>query len=245
MLEWESEWLVVSIVSLWPCDGLVTSPGCTLPLAMLDMGKGDPDKKKYVKDNKWIDVQCFAAKIPKDFIVSWLVYSKHLWTWKTRIHLELVFYSFVDFSYFYYEIPPNKYLRLLWICLQTFIQVYLLPHALSVCVSFFLSCRNMMMMKNNFTLHICMPYHWQSVGHRAFQYLFETIMGCLVPFSLISSCYSSVICRLQSAKFQRRGKGSRLILMIICAFAIFWLPYHIVNIIEVIVLIVTRRLFTE
>ncbi|KAI3375708.1 hypothetical protein L3Q82_004007 [Scortum barcoo] len=36
----------------------------------------------------------------------------------------------------------------------------------------------------------------------------------------------------QSAKFQRRGQGSRLILLIIVAFTIFWLPYHIVNMIE-------------
>ncbi|XP_040887105.1 leukotriene B4 receptor 1 [Toxotes jaculatrix] len=87
---------------------------------------------------------------------------------------------------------------------------------------------------NNITLSFCIPYHWQSVGHKVFQYLFETIMGCLVPFSLINTCYASVICRLQSARFHRRGQGSRLILMIICAFAVFWLPYHIVNIIEVI-----------
>lgn len=80
----------------------------------------------------------------------------------------------------------------------------------------------------------CIPYHWRSTGHRAFQYLFETIMGCLVPFSLINTCYSTVICRLQTAKFQRRGQGSRLILLIICTFAVFWLPYHIVNIIEVV-----------
>lgn len=87
---------------------------------------------------------------------------------------------------------------------------------------------------SNATLRFCIPYHWQSVGHRVFQYTFETIMGCLVPFSLINTCYSSVICRLQSAMFHRRGRGSRLIMMIICTFAIFWLPYHIVNIIEVI-----------
>ncbi|XP_023130794.2 leukotriene B4 receptor 1 [Amphiprion ocellaris] len=87
---------------------------------------------------------------------------------------------------------------------------------------------------NNITLSFCIPYHWKSVGHPVFQYLFETTMGCLVPFSLISTCYSSIFCRLQSAKFQRRAQGRRLILMIICAFAIFWLPYHIVNIIEVI-----------
>ncbi|XP_026208525.1 leukotriene B4 receptor 1 [Anabas testudineus] len=89
------------------------------------------------------------------------------------------------------------------------------------------------LLPNNITLSFCMPYHWNSVGHKVFQYLFETIMGCLVPFCLINTCYSSVICRLQNAKFQRRAQGTRLILLIICAFAIFWLPYHIVNIIEV------------
>ncbi|XP_035005215.1 leukotriene B4 receptor 1 isoform X2 [Hippoglossus stenolepis] len=78
------------------------------------------------------------------------------------------------------------------------------------------------------------PYHWKSVGHQVFQYTFETVMGCLVPFSLINTCYATVICRLRSAMFNRRGRGNRLILMIVCAFAAFWLPYHIVNIIEVV-----------
>ncbi|KAM3590182.1 uncharacterized protein V6R79_005500 [Siganus canaliculatus] len=87
---------------------------------------------------------------------------------------------------------------------------------------------------NNATFSFCIPYHWKSTGHKVFQYLFETIMGCLVPFTLMTSCYSSVICRLQSARFQRRAKGSRLILLIVCAFAAFWLPYHIVNLIEVV-----------
>ncbi|XP_058480686.1 leukotriene B4 receptor 1 [Solea solea] len=87
---------------------------------------------------------------------------------------------------------------------------------------------------NNMTVVICAPYHWQSVGHKVFQYLFETIMGCVVPFTLINTCYTSVICRLQSAMFQRKGRGTRLILMIISAFVVFWLPYHIVNIIEVV-----------
>ncbi|XP_010737764.2 leukotriene B4 receptor 1 [Larimichthys crocea] len=85
----------------------------------------------------------------------------------------------------------------------------------------------------NVTLSFCVPYHWGSAGHKVFQYLFETFMGCLVPFFLINTCYCYVICRLRSAKFQRKAQGSRLILMIICAFAVFWLPYHIVNIVEV------------
>ncbi|KAK5618917.1 hypothetical protein CRENBAI_008489 [Crenichthys baileyi] len=109
--------------------------------------------------------------------------------------------------------------------------VWMLAFILSLPMPFYRS--NIKFMKNNFSLQLCIPYHWGSVGHRVFQYLFETTIGCLVPFSLISTCYSSVICRLQSAKFQRRGQSSRLILLIIVAFAIFWLPYHIVNIIEV------------
>lgn len=86
---------------------------------------------------------------------------------------------------------------------------------------------------NNRTLRLCSLYHWRIVGHEVFQFLFETIMACLVPFTLINTCYSSVICRLRSAMFQRKGQGSRLILLIISAFAVFWLPYHIVNIIQV------------
>lgn len=86
---------------------------------------------------------------------------------------------------------------------------------------------------NNRTLRLCSLYHWGSVGHEVFQFLFETVMACLVPFTLINTCYSSVICRLRSAMFQRKGQGSRLILLIISAFAVFWLPYHIVNVIQV------------
>lgn len=108
--------------------------------------------------------------------------------------------------------------------------VWVMAFILSLPMPFYRSNLKIPQYNNTF---VCIPYHWKSVGHRVFQYLFETIMGCLVPFSVINICYSSVICRLQSAKFQRREQGTRLILMIICAFAVFWLPYHIVNIIEV------------
>ncbi|XP_059211387.1 leukotriene B4 receptor 1 [Centropristis striata] len=91
----------------------------------------------------------------------------------------------------------------------------------------------------------CVRYHWRSVAHLVFQDVFETLMGCLLPFTLLIICYASVFCRLQSAKFHRRGQGSRLILLIICAFAIFWLPYHIVNIIEVIGLLQDSKTLKE
>ncbi|XP_069578390.1 leukotriene B4 receptor 1 [Brachyistius frenatus] len=110
--------------------------------------------------------------------------------------------------------------------------IWVLAFILSLPMPFYRS--NIKIVRTNVTLSVCIPHHWSSIGHRVFQYLFETIMGCLVPFTLINTCYSSVFCRLQSTRFQRRGQSSRLILLIICTFAIFWLPYHIVNIIEVV-----------
>ncbi|KAM9827589.1 LOW QUALITY PROTEIN: leukotriene B4 receptor 1 [Neosynchiropus ocellatus] len=110
--------------------------------------------------------------------------------------------------------------------------VWVMAFVLSLPMPFYRSNRTIRL--GNFSVNYCTPYHWNSVGHRVFQYLLETIMGFVVPFALINTCYSSVICRLRSAKFQQRAQGSRLILMIIVAFALFWLPYHVVNILEVI-----------
>ncbi len=82
-------------------------------------------------------------------------------------------------------------------------------------------------------MHVCMPYHWESDAHEIFQYLSETILGFLLPFTFILFCYISVICRLRSAMFQRKGRGNALILIIIAAFLVFWLPYHLINILQV------------
>ncbi|XP_039996565.1 leukotriene B4 receptor 1 [Xiphias gladius] len=112
--------------------------------------------------------------------------------------------------------------------------VWVMAFILSLPMPFYRSNLKKTFPPHNITFSFCLPYHWNSVGHQVFQYLSETIMGCLVPFSLITTCYTWVICRLQSAMFHRRAQGSRLILMIICTFALFWLPYHIVNIIQVI-----------
>ncbi|XP_063042602.1 leukotriene B4 receptor 1 [Engraulis encrasicolus] len=86
----------------------------------------------------------------------------------------------------------------------------------------------------NISSFFCVLYHWGSPGHASFQYLCETLLGFLLPFCLIACCYSSVFRRLRTAMFQRKGRGSCLILAILGAFIVFWLPYHIVNMLEVI-----------
>lgn len=99
--------------------------------------------------------------------------------------------------------------------------------------SFFLSLHYYSNLKVNKSIYVCKAYHWNSDNHELFQYLMETLMGFLIPFTFIVFCYTSVICRLRSAMFHGRIKGSFLILIIISAFALFWLPYHVINILQV------------
>ncbi|XP_069820267.1 leukotriene B4 receptor 1-like [Dendropsophus ebraccatus] len=79
---------------------------------------------------------------------------------------------------------------------------------------------------------LCIPFH-SSTGHEIFQYLFEFITGFALPFSVIISCYVYIGLRLRTAKFQTKHKTSRLVIVIVVVFALFWLPYQVVNIIQV------------
>ncbi|KAM5191621.1 uncharacterized protein ACMZJ9_001143 [Mantella aurantiaca] len=78
----------------------------------------------------------------------------------------------------------------------------------------------------------CRHIH-SSPSHIIFHYVFETVTGFVIPFTIVMFCYLYIGLRLRSAKFQTKYKTSRLVVMIMVVFALFWLPYHVVNIIEV------------
>ncbi|KAM6949526.1 leukotriene B4 receptor 1 [Aplochiton taeniatus] len=111
--------------------------------------------------------------------------------------------------------------------------VWVMAFALSLPMPFYRSNLKIFLHKN-ISASFCIPYHWGSTGHQVFQYLTETVLAFLLPFTLIILCYSSIVHRLRSAMFQRKGRGNRLILLIIGAFTLFWLPYHVVNIVQVV-----------
>ncbi|XP_063313186.1 leukotriene B4 receptor 1-like [Pelobates fuscus] len=78
----------------------------------------------------------------------------------------------------------------------------------------------------------CNPTH-QSSGHIVFQYLFEFLLGFLFPFIVIVFCYLYICIRLQGLKFQRKQKTSQLVIIIVVSFALFWFPYQMINLIQV------------
>ncbi|XP_063157562.1 leukotriene B4 receptor 1 [Candoia aspera] len=69
-----------------------------------------------------------------------------------------------------------------------------------------------------------------------FHNLFETITGFLLPFVIVVYSYGTISQRLKETRFRQKRRTSRLISLIVVAFALFWLPYHIINLLDVIAL---------
>ncbi|XP_044282772.1 leukotriene B4 receptor 1 [Varanus komodoensis] len=63
--------------------------------------------------------------------------------------------------------------------------------------------------------------------------LSETITGFVLPFIAILGSYGNISQRLKETRFRRKRRTGRLICLIIIAFALFWLPYHVVNLLDV------------
>ncbi|XP_070583301.1 leukotriene B4 receptor 1 [Erythrolamprus reginae] len=79
----------------------------------------------------------------------------------------------------------------------------------------------------------CMLCH-QKDKDLVFHNLFETITGFLLPFAIVVYSYGMISQRLKETRFRQKRRTSRLISLIVIAFSLFWLPYHIVNLLDVI-----------
>ncbi|KAM8851083.1 leukotriene B4 receptor 2b isoform 2-T2 [Spinachia spinachia] len=86
--------------------------------------------------------------------------------------------------------------------------------------------------ERNKTRLVCAPDHVQS-QHVRFHYSFETVVGFIVPYTAIITCYVLILRRLRQTKFRRKVRSEKLILAIVVTFGIFWLPYHIINMMQV------------
>lgn len=65
------------------------------------------------------------------------------------------------------------------------------------------------------------------------QYTMEVLLGFIIPYPLIVGSYVCILRRIRQTKFQRRVRSEKLILAIVVTFCVFWLPYHVVNMMQV------------
>lgn len=66
-----------------------------------------------------------------------------------------------------------------------------------------------------------------------FQYAFETVSGFILPYAIIITSYVLILRRLRQTQFRRKVRSEKLILAIVVMFGAFWLPYHVINMIQV------------
>ncbi|XP_062259827.1 leukotriene B4 receptor 2b [Platichthys flesus] len=79
---------------------------------------------------------------------------------------------------------------------------------------------------------VCAPNHTLP-QHVRFQYAFETVSGFILPYAIIITCYVLILRRLRQTTFRRKIRSEKLILAIVVMFGAFWLPYHVINMMQV------------
>ncbi|XP_048867661.1 leukotriene B4 receptor 2b [Brienomyrus brachyistius] len=79
----------------------------------------------------------------------------------------------------------------------------------------------------------CKPKHSNS-RHLIFHYLFETVVGFVIPYTIVLASYVCILRSLRQTKFRRRIRSENLILIIVVTFCLFWLPYHVLNVVQVV-----------
>ncbi|KAM3591034.1 uncharacterized protein V6R79_020958 [Siganus canaliculatus] len=79
---------------------------------------------------------------------------------------------------------------------------------------------------------VCDSFHDKN-SEVVLQYTLELVLGFLIPYGIIVISYIRILRRIRKTKFGRRIRSEKLILAIVVTFCIFWLPYHIINMLQV------------
>ncbi|CAK6975528.1 uncharacterized protein si:ch211-163c2.2 [Scomber scombrus] len=79
---------------------------------------------------------------------------------------------------------------------------------------------------------VCDSFHDED-SHVVIQYTLELMVGFLIPYGIIVFSYICILRKIRQTKFRRRIRSEKLILAIVVTFCIFWLPYHVINMVQV------------
>ncbi|XP_029687182.1 leukotriene B4 receptor 2b isoform X2 [Takifugu rubripes] len=123
------------------------------------------------------------------------------------------------------SIVTSKFMKRTIICMWVLVMMISIPSAV------FREVREDIDDRNKIRL-VCAPNHTLP-QHVRFQYTFETVSGFIIPYAVIIMCYVLILRRLRQTKFQRKVHSEKLILAIVVTFGIFWLPYHVINMLQV------------
>lgn len=90
----------------------------------------------------------------------------------------------------------------------------------------------------------CLYQEYTSTTQELVIVLLQTLVGYILPFSVLVVCYGSLCSRITQMSFKSKSKSTVLITSIVVVFAICWTPHHIGNILTLIIL-ATENSFSD
>ncbi|KAM6942689.1 leukotriene B4 receptor 1-like [Xenentodon cancila] len=85
----------------------------------------------------------------------------------------------------------------------------------------------------------CFQREFNSAAQEIFVLCLETLVGFVLPFIILSTCYCFVTLQLKKLSFNSKMKSRVLVHAVIMTFLLCWLPYHIVNIIDMVCILLS------
>lgn len=82
----------------------------------------------------------------------------------------------------------------------------------------------------------CLYRSYTSITQELVCVLLETLVGYILPFSILVVCYGCLCSRITQMNFKSKRKSTVLIASVVVVFAICWTPHHIGNILSLIIL---------
>ncbi|XP_042271063.1 leukotriene B4 receptor 1 [Thunnus maccoyii] len=82
----------------------------------------------------------------------------------------------------------------------------------------------------------CLYREFKSLTQELVCVLLETLVGYILPFSILVVCYGCLCSRITQMTFKSKRKSTVLIASVVVVFAICWTPHHIGNILSLIYL---------
>ena len=80
----------------------------------------------------------------------------------------------------------------------------------------------------------CFVKDFSSVTLVVIMFCLQTVGGFVIPFIILSICYCRVAAQIRKMNFNSKQKSMVLVHAVLIAFTLCWLPYHIINIIDLV-----------
>ncbi|TSP90507.1 Leukotriene B4 receptor 1 [Bagarius yarrelli] len=83
----------------------------------------------------------------------------------------------------------------------------------------------------------CLYREYKSNTEEAVFLLLESLVGFVIPFSILIFCYGCLYTRITQMSLRSKRKSTGLIVGVVVAFGLCWIPHHITNVLSLVFLI--------